>query len=79
MQTRMSSLIEATANVLAGYVVSVLAGIVIYPLFDSSITLFDNMGITLCFTLLSLARTYGTRRFFNWRQHKIAKDIPYES
>lgn len=67
-QSRLASLLEAKANVAFGYVVSVAAGQFIYPLFDASITLTDNMGITLFFTVLSLARTYLTRRFFNWLQ-----------
>lgn len=67
-QSRIASLMEATANVAFGYCVSVAAGQFIYPLFDSSITLTENMGITLMFTLLSLARTYITRRLFNWHQ-----------
>lgn len=65
-QTRLASFLEANANVAFGYVISVAAGTVIYPLFDSSIGLTENMGITLCFTALSLGRTYFTRRFFNW-------------
>lgn len=67
-QTRLASLLEAKANVAFGYVVSVCAGQFIYPLFDSSIGLTENMGITALFTLLSLARSYLTRRFFNWLQ-----------
>ena len=66
MQSKMHSFIESAVGVAFGYTLSVAAGVIIYPLFDSSITLDENMGITLCFTLLSLARTYITRRLFNW-------------
>lgn len=66
MQSKLASFIEAWASTAFGYVISVIAGQFIYPLFDSGITLTDNMGITLIFTILSLTRTYFTRRVFNW-------------
>ncbi len=75
MQSKLQSLYESVSGVAFGYTVSVLAGQIIYPLFDSDITLTDNMGITLCFTVLSLARTYVTRRIFNWLHTRKAAGI----
>lgn len=65
-QSRFATLVEAASGVAFGYVISVGAGHFIYPLFNPDITLADNMGLTLIFTVLSFVRSYITRRFFNW-------------
>lgn len=66
MQSRRLSLIETLCGVAIGFVVSVSASLVIYPWFGHAFTLAQNMGITVIFTLLSIARGYAVRRFFNW-------------
>ncbi len=71
-QTRRMSLIETVAGVAIGFTVSVLASMVVYPAFGHSFTLSQNIGITLIFTALSIARGYLVRRFFNWLQWKLA-------
>lgn len=66
MQTRRQSLIETVAGVAIGFLLSIAASFVVYPLFGHSFTLSQNIGITIIFTMLSIARGYGVRRFFNW-------------
>lgn len=66
MQTRRQSLIETVAGVAIGFLLSIAASFVVYPLFGHSFTLSQNIGITIIFTVLSIARGYGVRRFFNW-------------
>lgn len=66
MQTRRQSLIETVAGVAIGFVLSIAASFIVYPLFGHSFTLSQNIGITVIFTVLSIARGYGVRRFFNW-------------
>ena len=66
MQTRRQSLIETVVGVAIGFVLSMAASVVVYPLFGHSFTLAQNAGITVIFTVLSIARGYGVRRFFNW-------------
>lgn len=65
-QSRRQSMIETIAGVAIGFVVSVLASMVVYPIFGHAFTLSQNIGITIIFTVLSIARGYGVRRFFNW-------------
>lgn len=65
-QTRRQSMIETVVGTAAGFVFSILLSIVVYPLFGHSFTLAQNAGITVIFTLASIARGYGVRRFFNW-------------
>lgn len=69
-QTRLSSFLEACGNVSLGWALSVVMGhFVIYPLFDIDISIATNMGATSAFTVLSVIKTYGVRRFVNWHHH----------
>ena len=65
-QSRKNSVIETVVGVAIGFVVSVSAAFVVYPLFGHSFTLGQNVGITIVFTALSLVRGYAVRRAFNW-------------
>jgi len=60
------SAVEASFNVLIGYLVSVLANILILPLFGYDVTIADSFAIGLAFTAVSLVRSYAIRRIFNW-------------
>ena len=62
----MMSAVEASFNVLIGYLVSVLANILILPLFGYDVTVADSFAIGLAFTAVSLVRSYALRRWFNW-------------
>lgn len=66
MQTRRQSLIETVVGVAIGFMLSMAASVVVYPMFGHGFTLAQNAGITVIFTVLSIARGYGVRRFFNW-------------
>jgi len=60
------SALEASFNVLIGYLVSVAANILILPLFGYDVTVADSFAIGLAFTAVSLVRSYALRRWFNW-------------
>lgn len=66
---------ESSFDIAMGFVVSVLAGYIIFPLFGIKITLLNNMGIVALFTVTSLGRRYITRRFFNWLHIRKANEI----
>ena len=68
-QSRRHSAIETITGVAIGFIVSVLAAMIVYPMFGHSFTLSQNIGITVVFTVLSIARGYCVRRVFNrwWR------------
>ncbi len=66
MQSKRMSLLEAVSGTLIGFVVSLVGGLVIYPMFGHSFTLAQNIGIVMVFTVLSVIRSYLVRRFFNW-------------
>ena len=64
-QTRRSSFMEAVINTFIGYWISFAGQLVIYPAYGAQFSLWDNIHIGLWFMLLSLARSYCIRRWFN--------------
>ena len=69
MQTRTMSMIEMLTGKVAGYVVFVLAQLVILPLYyNVEVPITDNMQIGLMFSIIATFKSYGVRRFFNWLQ-----------
>lgn len=74
-QTRLSSFYEACIGTGIGFALSLLSSPIVYPLFGHSFTLGQNIGITVVFTALSVARSYAVRRWFNGRIHSAAKRL----
>ena len=70
MQSRKMSLIESITNVIVGYSISVLAQIIIFPIFDINVSIESNLKIGLFFTIVSIIRSYVLRRIFNFFQKK---------
>lgn len=68
-QTKTWSMIEVSAATVTGLFVNVALGRYLYPLFGYSLTLGDNVELTLIFAGVSLFIKYGFRRYFNWK-HK---------
>ena len=65
MQSKRNSAFEAATNVAIGYLVSVLANVLILPMFGYNVTIGDSFAIGLAFTIVSLVRSYVLRRIFN--------------
>jgi hypothetical protein len=74
-QTRMGSLIEALMNVAIGFGINFVANLVILPLIGFHITVGQNLFIGVLYTLVSVARSYVIRRWFNARLHAAAVRI----
>ena len=78
-QTRLGSLIEALFNVAIGFAINMAANFVILPMVGFHITLGQNLFIGVLYTLVSVARSYIVRRWFNARlqfaAHRIAGDF----
>lgn len=71
MQSRLMSAVETATNIAVGLVVSFMAQLVIFDVYDISITLSQNIELTLLFTVVSIVRSYALRRFFNNIRAKI--------
>lgn len=71
-QTKLESLVEASANTASGFAASYVFWIVaVVPLFHLNVSHTDNFVITCMFTVLSVIRSYLWRRFFNAGVHKL--------
>ena len=63
-QSRAASLVEATANVMAGLALAVLVQLGAYPLLGITTTITQNSILAFLFTAVSLVRSYAIRRLF---------------
>lgn len=64
-QTKVGSLIETLVNVMIGCGVAFASQLIIFPWFGIEIPLSSNLYIVMWFTLISVARGYIIRRWFN--------------
>jgi hypothetical protein len=64
-QSKKQSLTEAITNTFIGFIISLAASFIIFPLFGIKTSVLDNIGITIFYTVISILRTYIIRRFFN--------------
>ena len=65
MQSRRHSAAEAATNIAVGYAVSLVAQVLIFPLFSIYTSIGKNALIGAAFTVVSLIRSYTLRRMFN--------------
>jgi len=63
-QSRLMSLVEAVANVVAGLAVAVATQIVVFPILGVQASLAQNLKLASVFTGVSIARSYLLRRGF---------------
>lgn len=75
-QTKTGSLIEAWVNVFIGFWINFFANLLILPLFGfTSLTITTNFAIGGIYTLISVARSYVIRRWFNAHLHRMAEKL----
>ena len=65
MQSKKFSLLESITNVIVGFFTALLSQIIIFPLVGVKATVKENITIGLCFTVVSIVRSYTLRRIFN--------------
>ena len=56
---------EAVTNTVIGLITSFLIQLIIYPLLDIKVSIFENVIITIVFFIASIIRGYVIRRIFN--------------
>jgi hypothetical protein len=74
-QSKLGSLIESLANIVIGLCVAVAAQMVVFPFYGLETTVSDNFSIAGWFTLVSLARSYLLRRYFNNRLRSASESV----
>lgn len=77
-QSRLGSLVEVSINIFIGYWINFVANLLILPLFGFHITLSDNLLMGLIYTIISVARSYVIRRWFERMIHRAAQRIAHE-
>lgn len=75
MQSKKMSLVETLSSVAIGYIISLVAQMIIFPIFGINVSLTDNLLIGLFFTVVSIIRGYYVRRLFNWIKIKKDKNV----
>ena len=64
-QSKFQSLIESVVTVGSGFFVALAVQLLIFPLYDIEISLFQNIQIVMILTITSVIRIYIVRRCFN--------------
>lgn len=77
-QTKLGSFIEACINVLIGFGINWVANLIILPQFGFQVTGVQAFNMGLLFTVISVARSYIIRRWFNQRIHQAAMRLAQE-
>jgi hypothetical protein len=71
MQSKRHSLFETLSGTAAGFCLSLLVWeFVVKPAWHLDTSFVENLSITMLFTVVSIARSYAVRRFFNWLNNK---------
>lgn len=68
MQSKKISLLEALLNTASGFITSLITQWLVFPWFNFSPSLRENLTITAIFTIVSIVRSYAWRRLFNHLQ-----------
>lgn len=72
MQSRRMSLVEASTNVVFGFLLALMTQGIVYPAFGIRTTIETDTALAVIFTAVSLARSYLIRRAFESCRHRTA-------
>lgn len=76
LQSKLGSFVEAWVNVAIGFGINFAANMLILPAFGfTTLTLGTNLVIGLIYTVISVARSYIIRRWFNDKLRRLAENI----
>jgi hypothetical protein len=64
-QTKGESICEVIANVVIGYIVNIIAQLIMFPAFSIHVPIRANLWIGAILTIISFIRMYYIRRYFN--------------
>lgn len=71
------SLLESLSNTFVGFFIALCVwyGIRMSGLWEINTTVWEGVEITLIFTVVSILRGFGLRRFYNWQHDKLERII----
>lgn len=67
MQTKIESLVEASINIVIGYVLAIGTQYIVFPLMGIMVSFGEHLVIGCVFLSVSLLKAYLIRRWFNAR------------
>lgn len=70
MQARKYSFIEAVVSTIVGFVITLLAQLILFPIYDIKLSTQDNLTLVAIMTVISVFRGYLIRRLFNYMHTK---------
>jgi hypothetical protein len=70
MQNKRMSIIETLTSTAIGFIISLVLVNIVLPLYGFDVKLGQSVAITVIFTVASIVRGYGVRRFFNYIHNK---------
>lgn len=65
-QSKTMSAVEVVTGVAIGLFVSMITNVIVFPRYGFHPSLHDNVQITVIYTVISIVRSYGVRRLFNF-------------
>jgi cytochrome b subunit of formate dehydrogenase len=68
-QSPLTSLVEASTNVVIGYLLALATQRLLFPMFGIVTTIGEDIVIAAIFALTSLIRSYALRRLFQFIEH----------
>ena len=78
-QTRWGSFVEVCINIAIGFGINWVANITVLPMFGFNVSGSQAFSIGLVFTVISVARSYVIRRWFEGRIHRAAMKLTGEA
>lgn len=74
-QSKLESFVETCINTAIGFVVALLSQLLVFPLVGIDVPFSTNLEVGAWFTVISVARGYVIRRWFNARLKRMAHSI----
>lgn len=74
-QSKIESFVETSINTAIGYVVALISQLLVFPLVGIDVPFSTNLEIGAWFTVISVARGYVIRRWFNARLKRVSHAI----
>lgn len=69
-QSRAASFTESCVNVAIGLIINITAQHYLFPVVGIHISLAENIGLAVVFTIISICRSYILRRYFEFMRIK---------
>lgn len=74
-QSKLESFVETCINTAIGFVVALLSQLLVFPMVGIDVPFSTNLEVGAWFTVISVARGYVIRRWFNDRLKRMAHSI----